>query len=337
MPGQERFLAESGLRFSFLEAHGLTDAHPRPSHGVMAPVLTPGGVVFFGRDMESSRQVWSAESGYPGDYDYREFYKDIGWELPLAYLGDILPDGIRKNVGIKYYRVTGKVSLGDKQPYVPAWAREKAASHAAHFLEGRINQVRAASGGMERPPIVVSPYDAELFGHWWFEGPWFLEAVFRRLADDPEQVEPITLRGFLHRHPAMVRATPAASTWGAQGHRAVWIDPSNAWMWRHVHHAGSEVLHLARTGAARDVAEKRALRQAEVELLLLQASDWPFILKMRTAEGYASARARAHAARLRALATMVRAHSVDLAKVDDIALRDDFLAPLGDEIERAFT
>ena len=70
--------------------------------------------------MESSRQVWSAEVGYPGDYDYREFYKDIGWELPLDYLSDVLPDGMRKNLGIKYYRVTGKVGLGEKQPYVPA-------------------------------------------------------------------------------------------------------------------------------------------------------------------------------------------------------------------------
>ena len=82
MPGHEVFLKEAGLRFSFLESHGLTDAHPRPSFGVHAPIVSPGGIVFFGRDMESSRQVWSAESGYPGDFDYREFYKDVGWELP---------------------------------------------------------------------------------------------------------------------------------------------------------------------------------------------------------------------------------------------------------------
>ena len=108
MPGHEVFLKEAGLRFSFLESHGLTDAHPRPSFGVHAPIVSPGGIVFFGRDMESSRQVWSAESGYPGDFDYREFYKDVGWELPMADLEDFLPDGERKNLGIKYYRVTGR-------------------------------------------------------------------------------------------------------------------------------------------------------------------------------------------------------------------------------------
>src|SRR5438445_131830 len=157
----------------------ITDAHPRPSAGVHAPIASPGGIVFFGRDMESSRQVWSAETGYPGDYDYREFYKDVGWELPVDYLGEILPDGLRKNVGLKYYRVTGKVGLGDKQPYVRAWAMEKAASHAGNFLFNRQRQVEHRAGALGRPPIVVSPYDAELFGHWWFEGPDFLNYLFR--------------------------------------------------------------------------------------------------------------------------------------------------------------
>ena len=101
--------------------------------------------------MESSRQVWSAESGYPGDFDYREFYKDIGWELPLEYLEDFLPDGQRKNLGIKYYRVTGRgTDLAHKQPYVRAWALGKAASHAGNFLPNRVQQVstsRAHTGG----------------------------------------------------------------------------------------------------------------------------------------------------------------------------------------------
>ena len=86
-----------------------------------------------------------------------------GWELPIDYLGEILPDGMRKNVGIKYYRVTGKVGLGDKQPYVRSWAMQKAASHAGNFLENRQRQVRAHAAKMSQPPLVVSPYDAELF------------------------------------------------------------------------------------------------------------------------------------------------------------------------------
>ena len=297
MPGQERFLADSGIRFSFLEAHGLTDAHPRPSHGVMAPVLTPGGVVFFGRDMESSRQVWSAESGYPGDYDYREFYKDIGWELPLEYLGDILPDGIRKNVGIKYYRVTGKVSLGDKQPYVPAWAREKAGSHAGHFLEGRINQARAAASGMDRPPIIVSPYDAELFGHWWFEGPMFLDFLFRKIHFDQEVIRPITPPQFLDMYPDCEVVQPPMCTWGAKGFAEVWLNPSNDWIYPHLEMAAERMVELARRFETPSDLERRALNQAARELLLAQASDWAFIMKTGTTVEYAKKRTRDHVAR----------------------------------------
>ena len=200
LPGHEVFLREAGLRFSFLEAHGLTEAHPRPSFGVHAPIVSPGGIVFFGRDIESSRQVWSAESGYPGDFDYREFYKDVGWELPMDVLADFLPDGQRKNLGIKYHRVSGRgVDLAHKQPYVRAWAMDKAAVHAGNFLFNREQQVRHLAARMDRPPIVVSPYDAELFGHWWFEGPQFLDFLFRKMHFDQDVVKPITPSEYLAR------------------------------------------------------------------------------------------------------------------------------------------
>jgi len=100
-PGQEIHLREAGVRFSFLEEHGVAHAHPRPTHGPLAPILSPGGIVFFGRDRESSHQVWSADLGYPGDPVYREFYKDAAWELPLADLGELAPGGGRRGVGLK--------------------------------------------------------------------------------------------------------------------------------------------------------------------------------------------------------------------------------------------
>lgn len=324
LPGQERFVAEAGIRFGFLEAHGLTEANPRPRHGVLAPILTPGGVVFFGRDMESSRQVWSAESGYPGDYDYREFYKDIGWELPIEYLGDVLPDGLRKNVGIKYYRVTGKVSLGDKQPYVPDWARGKAAQHAGHFLEGRIQQVRAAAGGMSQPPVVVSPYDAELFGHWWFEGPMFLDYLFRKMHFDQDVVKPITPPQFLEMHPHCDVVQPPMSTWGAKGFAEVWLNPSNDWIYPHLEMASERMVELAQRFESPDDLERRALNQAARELLLAQASDWAFIMKTGTTVEYAKKRTRDHVARFTYLYRALKAEvSLDEPIVRDFEARDN--------------
>ena len=290
LPGQERFLREAGIRFSFLEAHGLSDADPRPSYGVHAPILSPGGIVFFGRDMESSRQVWSAEAGYPGDYDYREFYKDVGWELPLEALGDLLPDGMRKNLGLKYHRVTGPVDLHQKAPYVRWRAIEKAATHAGHFLEGRQRQAERLASGMDRPPLIVSPYDAELFGHWWFEGPQFLDFLFRKMHFDQDVIKPITPLEYLDRHPDIEVAQPPMCTWGAKGYAEVWLNPTNDWIYSHLERAAERMVTLAHQHPDAQGLERRALDQAARELLLAQASDWAFIMKTGTMVEYAKKR-----------------------------------------------
>jgi len=139
-------------------------------------------VAAFGRDPDSSKQVWSADEGYPGDFWYRDFYRDIGFDLDYDYVRPYLPPtGQRIHTGLKYHRITGKTD--QKEPYDPERARSRVQEHADHFVETRLGQVAWLARQMERPPIVVCPYDAELFGHWWFEGPWWLEMVFRRLAE----------------------------------------------------------------------------------------------------------------------------------------------------------
>jgi 1,4-alpha-glucan branching enzyme len=296
-PGVEAYLKDEGLRYSFLEAHGLEDAHPQPRFGVHAPIASPGGIVFFGRDLESSRQVWSSEAGYPGDHDYREFYKDVGWELPFDYLRDLLPDGIRKNVGIKYYRVTGKVGLGDKQPYVRAWALEKAASHAGNFLQNRQKQIEHLAGATGRRPIVVSPYDAELFGHWWFEGPDFLDFLFRKMHFDQDTVKPTTPLQYLEIEPELDVVQPPMCTWGAHGYAEVWLNPGNDWIYPHLDVAAERMVALARRFEHPSALERRALDQAARELLLAQASDWAFIMKTGTTVEYANRKTRDHIAR----------------------------------------
>ena len=248
--------------------------------------------------MESSRQVWSAESGYPGDFDYREFYKDVGWELPMEDLEDFLPDGERKNLGIKYYRVTGRgTDLGHKQPYVRAWAMGKAASHASNFLQNRQQQVEHLAGAGGRAPIVVSPYDAELYGHWWFEGPQFLDFLFRKMHFDQDVVKPTTPSEYLDRFGDLEVCQPPMCTWGAQGYAEVWLNGSNDWIYPHLDVAGERMVELARRHEHPDGLEGRALNQAARELLLAQSSDWAFIMKTNTMVEYAKKRTRDHVAR----------------------------------------
>ncbi|MDE2028759.1 MAG: DUF1957 domain-containing protein, partial [Candidatus Omnitrophica bacterium] len=121
-PGLDRWLKKAGISYFFCDSHGIMNADPQPQYGVMAPVYCPSGVAAFGRDWESSKQVWSSKEGYPGDPDYREYYRDIGFTLDFEYIKPYIhPMGIRHNTGFKYWRITGDTEA--KAPYQPDWAR----------------------------------------------------------------------------------------------------------------------------------------------------------------------------------------------------------------------
>jgi 1,4-alpha-glucan branching enzyme len=309
--GVETYLAEAGLRYSFLEAHGVTDSYPPPRYGVMAPIMSTGGIVFFGRDMESSRQVWSSEVGYPGDPEYREFYKDAGWELPLKELVDFMkPDEPRRPVGLKRHRVTGKVGQHLKEPYVRAHALSRVVEHAAHFAQQRRAQAARVRPAMNRPPLIVSPYDAELFGHWWFEGPQFLEQVFRNL-DARNDVVATTPPAYLAQFDECDVASPEMSTWGEKGYASVWLNETNDWIYPHYDAAARRMIRLTNTHPHADGLLARALNQAARELLLAQASDWAFIMKTGTMVEYATNRVIEHLKHFADLANAIESHDLD--------------------------
>jgi 1,4-alpha-glucan branching enzyme len=327
--GVDELLAEAGIRFFFVDAHGLTCGRPRPPFGTAAPVYTRSGVAAFGRDLESAKQVWSADEGYPGDPVYRDFYRDVGFDRPLAEIRPFIhPDGIRLHTGYKYFRVTGKVDLAHKLPYDPDVAAVRAREHAAHFLENRRVQVRWLAGQMDRPPIIVSPYDAELYGHWWFEGPQFLDALCRA-ADVQDEVRMVTPAEYLDAQPVNAVCEVSPSSWGDGGFSGVWIDESNDWIYRHQHRAEARMVELAALFAdGPSDLERRALNQAARELLLLQSSDWAFILKTRTAVGYAASRVKAHLARFLKLDRQLTTRTVDAAWLADLERRDNVFADL---------
>ncbi len=312
-PGLESVLAEAGFRYFFVDAHGIMNATVRPHYGLFAPLACSNGVAAFGRDPESSRQVWSSHEGYPGDFDYREFYRDIGFDLDLDYLAPYILDGkTRIHTGLKYHRVTGP---GDqpKQPYDPIRARAKAAQHAAHFVQSRARQMTSQAEHMDRPPMVVSPYDAELFGHWWFEGPQFIDFLIRQITFDQDVVELLTPGDYLDRHSVLQHSTPSASSWGWQGYNECWLSGANEWIYPHLHQAARRMVELAtrfRTEPAGSLRE-RLLNQAARSLLLAQSSDWPFIMKCGTAVDYANKRVRDQLARFQFLCEAVAANDVE--------------------------
>jgi 1,4-alpha-glucan branching enzyme len=292
-PGHDRFLKEAGIRYFFTDSHGILHATPRPKYGIFAPIFCQTGVAAFGRDMESSKQVWSAQEGYPGDYDYREFYRDIGYDLDYDYVSPYLPTkGTRTHTGIKYYRITGRTN--DKEPYDPHKAWEKAAIHAGNFMFNREQQILYLAELLDRKPLIVSPYDAELFGHWWFEGPYWLDLLLRKVAYDQNVFRMITPSDYLEIHPANQVSTPSMSSWGYKGYNEVWLEGSNDWIYRHLHKAAERMIELANKCINPTDIGRRSLNQAARELLLAQSSDWAFIMKTGTMVPYAIKRTKEH-------------------------------------------
>ncbi|MGH7951421.1 MAG: glycoside hydrolase family 57 protein, partial [Limisphaerales bacterium] len=296
--GVETFLQEANIRWFVLDSHGILHANPRPRYGTFAPIFTPNGIAAFGRDFDSARQVWSKNEGYPGDARYRDFYRDIGFDLDLDYVKPHLPSPENRGfTGIKYYKITGP---GEKQIYERGAAAQAANEHAQHFLNERAAQIQKLTGLLDRPPLVVAPYDAELFGHWWYEGPEFLDFFARKLFNEQKAISLITPGDYLERHPTNQIATPSASSWGEEGYLRAWLNEKNEWIYPHLQIAQERMAKLVKkfqkTGHSEKKLSKsaglkiRALKQAARELLLAQASDWPFILRAGTSPDYARRR-----------------------------------------------
>ena len=293
VPALDGLLRRNGLGYFFLDSHGLLNAVPRRhAAGIYAPIRTPSGVAAFARDADSSRQVWSSAEGYPGDFDYRDFYRDIGFDLDAGYVGPYLPAGVRTFTGLKYFRITGKSDR--KSPYVPEKAIAKARLHAEHFVSAKNAQIRLLRETLKIPPVVTAAFDAELFGHWWFEGPEWLDYLLRRGSLRKNSFRFTSAGEYILTHPQIETAMPAASSWGDKGYSSTWIHASNQWIYRHLHKAAKLHLECCRRHPRAEGVLRRALNQASRELLLAQASDWAFMMKTGNASDFAKNEFSAH-------------------------------------------
>ncbi|HBR56204.1 MAG TPA: DUF1957 domain-containing protein [Blastocatellia bacterium] len=340
-PGIEDILKSRGIEYFIADSHAILYGDPRPKYGVHAPVFCPNGTAVFARDVETSRQVWSAEAGYPGDPVYREFYRDIGWDLPLDYLRPHLhKDGSRRHLGLKYHRISGRdVPQQAKLPYIPADARNKAAEHSAHFISERNHQSRTLNDAFDgRIPLIVSPYDAELFGHWWYEGPQFIDFLFRRLHYDQNEIKALTPGDYLDLDEPIQFQQPSASSWGESGYNKVWLNDKNSWMYPYQHDAERRMNEFAQRFTPRSgetpappESEKpdsqsmvtRILNQMARELLLAESSDWAFQIYQGTTVQYSTHRFKSHINRFDLLSSMLQTGSINEELLAEIENRDN--------------
>ncbi len=332
-PGLEDFLAEHGLRLFFAETHMIQGGRPvglaageaiGPYGAVTRRYLVPLSqeqssrpatvyrpycasrpeVAVIGRDNRTGLQVWSADWGYPGDFDYREFHKKDGQS------------------GLQYWRVTGAdVDLAAKEPYHPDWAASKVKQHAEHFVRLVHDVLAEVQAGQGVYGIVSSNFDSELFGHWWFEGVAWLEQVLRRLAVS-ESVELTTAGAYLEAHPPDQVIHLPEGSWGAGGAHFVWDNADTHWMWPEIHQAERRMLRSVQAHPEAQGAARAVLNQAARELLLLQASDWPFLVSTGQAKAYAVGRFRGHLERFHILLDTLHAGAPDAALAEELWERD---------------
>ncbi|MGC8874909.1 MAG: glycoside hydrolase family 57 protein [Chloroflexia bacterium] len=322
-PGLEEFLAELNLRYTFVETHAIERG--RLSGKAAGDVVGPYGgppkrklvvpleegretterttfrpyyiqnstVAVFGRDARTGKQVWSASEGYPGDFVYREFHRK---------------DDVS---GLQYWRVTGdRVDLGAKELYDPYLAFHRAQEHAAHFAEVVREHLLGYWTRSGRPGIVVAAYDTELFGHWWFEGISWLKEVLLRLSRD-DQVELMTAGEYLEQFPPEEAIVLPEGSWGKGGDHSTWMNPATEWMWPLIHEAEQRMEYLVGRFPDSDGERLEVLKQAARELLLLESSDWPFLIDTGQAVAYATDRFQGHLARFNRLCVLAEKPSLD--------------------------
>jgi 1,4-alpha-glucan branching enzyme len=320
--GLDKFLKEEKIKYFILETHGILFARPRPKFGVYSSYYTENKVAVFGRDPESSKSVWSSIEGYPGDYYYREYYRDIGFDLDYDYIRPYISKcGERIFTGIKYYRITGPTPY--KEPYNPEAAIKKSEEHAGNFMFNREKQVEYLYSVLKRKPIVVSPYDAELFGHWWFEGIFWLEFLIRKIDKEQNTIKLITPSQYLKIYPKNQVINPAPSSWGWKGYYEVWLNGANDWIYPHLHRAQEKMVEAVKKYAKKGKIQERILNQMARELLLAQSSDWAFMMKTGHFSEYAKKRIVLHLERFYLLKSYLDKGFYHYEVIEDIERKDN--------------
>jgi 1,4-alpha-glucan branching enzyme len=308
--GVEQALSESDIEFFFVDTHLVEESEripspyellngqvPRdekteqmthePHRSLYQPYYVDGpydkryATTIFPRDPRTGVQVWSGDTGYPGDGVYLDFHKK------------------RWPGGHRYWRVTGsKVDMGDKLPYYPQQAAERTKAHAANFVH-LVYEALKSGFNDEIPPILCSPFDAELFGHWWFEGPLWLEAIARNLHDQhaggATGIQLISCAEYLDKYPRAGFIAMHEGSWGAEGTNQVWMNPETSWTYTHIYPAELYARDVCTAGHWRNsVLGKRIMQQLCRELLLLESSDWQFLITTGAARDYAEIRFLTH-------------------------------------------
>ena len=314
--GVDEFLLDAGVRYTFLEGAGFARAKPLPHCGLWRPAASPKGLMLLGRDPVAARTIWSRDLGYPGDERYLDFHSDETWLLSSEEVDPFrLDSGHRVPLRLRYHRVTDRRSAPeDKELYVPERAFEAALEHADAFICEQSVALEAATASLGWPAVTVAPFDAELFGHWWREGPLFLDAMIRRT---DHRFIWATGSDLLQQQEPVETIAPAVSTWGEHSDASVWLSSETAWIWPPILDAVEALARTSEKAMRGRPLIKRAHAQLAREVFLATSSDWPFLIRLKTASSYASERVRTHLHRCDQLVKMLEKGQIDPRRLEE--------------------
>ena len=291
-PGLDDILSNCGVSWIQLPSHAVVSAKDESRYGGYKPVELPSKVMGFPRNWNITSLVWSNTYGYPCDSDYRDFYRDIGYSLPMGYVRPYIHEPeIRTFTGYKYHAITGKTN--NKRYYDYGKAMSKVVLHADNFLYNIKRYGRGAEATGVKDPVFNLAFDAELFGHRWYEGIRFLELLLRRGAAEPE-VTFTTPMGIILENGETDKIRLNECSWATGGYSDTFVDSSNAWIYRHLFKAIERMGELSNRFPDQGTLKDRFLNQASRELLLAMSSDWPCIMHDNTSVSYAKKRLENH-------------------------------------------
>lgn len=292
-PGLEKLLSEKGVQWVQLPSQSVICSPDKSRFGGYRPISMPGGLKGFARDWNITNLVWSDKTGYPCDPDYREFYKDIGYYLPMEYVRPYMHEpSLRVFTGYKYFSITGNTE--DKVYYCPRKAEEKVKLHVENFLYNVRKKGKLLDAFGIEDHVFNLFFDAELFGHRWYEGLSWLEKVIRTIAEEKNTYSMVTASGILNDDGEVDFIRINETSWGPRGGADAWLGSSNAWIYRHTIKAIERMQELTERFPDQGSLKGRFLNQASRELLLAMASDWPSIMHDNTSTSYAEKRIRNH-------------------------------------------
>lgn len=315
-PEVGKILKEEGISYTFVDEHAIKNE----DHFYHMPAVSPEGIILFPRSRALSNKVWCSKTGYPGSPEYREFYRDIGYERDWDFIKTHVL-GVRHDTGLKYWRITGSEA---KDYYCPAQANAQAKVHAVDFIKEITQDGLTLKESRSLHRIAVLPFDAELFGHWWFEGPVWLEYLLS--SSQSSNLHFIAPSDYIQKNKKEIQIKDAEfSSWGRNGYGETWLNGRNAWIYKILHSMEKTVFDFAKRYRSGSGLTKRAINQMYREWLLASASDWAFMLDNGHFGNYAKGRITFHLDRFEEIKRLLAAKSLSETCLEEIETRLPFL------------